>query len=85
MVQHPKDYPWSSFRAYLGQEDPLISKEFILGYFERRGLRPEEGYCQFVEEAMDKPPEFTELGLRKIRILGESITRQSPTLAPKPR
>jgi len=37
IVDKPENYPWSSYRAYLGtSEDDLVSKSKILGYFQNR-------------------------------------------------
>jgi len=51
MVRKPGDYPWSSFKFYLsGQEDDLVTKSKILGYFKNRSPFL---YQNFVEEYLD--------------------------------
>lgn len=48
LVSHPRDYPWSSYRAYLSeQEDDLVTKSKILGYFQNQSPLH---YQKFVEE-----------------------------------
>ncbi|HZK85447.1 MAG TPA: transposase [Desulfosporosinus sp.] len=33
IVLHPKDYPWSSYNAYVENSSPLVDTEKTLGYF----------------------------------------------------
>ena len=62
-----------------------MSKEFILGYFERRGLEAAAGYLRFVEEGMKGPEEFSEEKLRKTRRLGvPAILPATPALGITP-
>lgn len=58
MVKNAEEYPWSSFKKYIGQEkEELISSEKILMYFKEKDSR--KLYKYFVESAI------------KIRVEGE--------------
>lgn len=50
VVEHPLDYPWSSWRAYFEElPNPMVEKEKILGYF---GVPPFERYQTFLEKGI---------------------------------
>ena len=52
LVEKPEDYPWSSYRSYIGQIPPAqwLKTEFILSYFGQPGTKTGLGYRHFVEE-----------------------------------
>lgn len=52
IVNRPEDYPWSSYRSYIGQSQATewLMTDFILGYFGASGER----YRAFVEELIGK-------------------------------
>ncbi len=55
MVEEPVDYPWSSYRNYMGEiESKLVDVETVLSYF--TGNR-REAYKEFVESKMIKKRE----------------------------
>jgi len=62
LARKPEDYPWSSYRHYLGLEDlDFIDDEPILSYFPRKN--PRKGYQEFVESRIDYQ---RELALQKL-------------------
>lgn len=56
IVKRPEDYPWSSYRGYIGQSQAAewLKADFILGYFGQRGAEAGARYRTFVEELIDK-------------------------------
>jgi REP element-mobilizing transposase RayT len=52
IVELPEDYPWSSYRGYIGRSaaPPWLKTELILGYFGGRSEGPQSAYHDFVEE-----------------------------------
>lgn len=56
IVKRPEDYPWSSYRSYIGQSRVAewVKTDFILGYFGQRGAEAGASYRTFVEELIDK-------------------------------
>ena len=62
LVGKPQEYPWSSYRHYLGAEEfDFIDEEPILSYFSRKN--PRKDYQEFVESRVDYQ---RELGLQKL-------------------
>lgn len=52
IVKKPEDYPWSSYRHYLGQEKlNFINEKPILGYFAKKN--PVKEYQEFVDAQID--------------------------------
>lgn len=52
MVRQAAAYPWSSHRAYLGQEDlPWLTTDWVLGQFASSAAVARRRYARFVEEA----------------------------------
>lgn len=50
-VKDPMDYPWSSHRAYLGQEElPWLWRDWVLSYFAKRATTAHHRYAAFVHE-----------------------------------
>ena len=51
LVKDPMDYPWSSHRAYLGQEElPWLWRDWVLSYFAKRATTARHRYAAFVHE-----------------------------------
>lgn len=52
LAEKPEDYPWSSYRSYIGQSTPAewLKTEFILSYFGQPGPQAGIRCRQFVEE-----------------------------------
>jgi len=59
IVNEPGDYRWSSFQEYTGKRKitDWLSKEFILGYFDKSPPTAQKKYQQFVEEMIGKEHE----------------------------
>lgn len=57
MVRSAKDWPWSSYRATVGQQvkPNWLSVEWLLSGFGRRKARAIEAYKQFVKEGKGQP------------------------------
>lgn len=53
-VQNPEDYPWSSYRDYIGKRKvpEWLQRDFVLGYFGGVNAKGEKNYRKFVEEAV---------------------------------
>jgi putative transposase len=56
LAERPEDYPWSSYRSYIGQSPPAdwLKTEFILSYFGQPGTKTRIRYRKFVEELQDR-------------------------------
>ena len=52
VVEHPREYPWSSYRAMAGEEVPasLLTVEWILSQFDGNPQRARAAYRRFVME-----------------------------------
>jgi len=57
MVRAAKDWPWSSYRATVGQAkaQPLLTTDCILGNFGKQKKRAQEKYKAFVREGKGQP------------------------------
>ncbi|HLB41935.1 MAG TPA: transposase [Gammaproteobacteria bacterium] len=54
LVLCAKEYPWSSYLAYLDREFlPWLTTDFILNYFGSNRLTAIENFCQFMEKKND--------------------------------
>jgi putative transposase len=51
---NPVDYPWSSYRSYVGRDNApeWLKREFIFGYFGKRATDAMKNYRAFVEELL---------------------------------
>jgi len=51
---NPVDYPWSSYRSYIGRDNApeWLKREFIFGYFGKRATDAMKNYRAFVEELL---------------------------------
>ena len=59
LVTHPLDYPWSSYRAYLGREsNPSVSPNFVLSFFGLEAQESRQQYSEFVESFVSDQSEF---------------------------
>lgn len=56
MVKRPEEYPWSSYRDYIGERKTLewLNTGFIHGYFSKKVPDAERKYRKFVEELLGK-------------------------------
>jgi putative transposase len=52
LAEKPEDYPWSSYRSYIGQSQPAewLKTDFVLSYFGQSGNKARIRYRKFVEE-----------------------------------
>jgi hypothetical protein len=50
-VKRPQDYPWSSYRTYIGEKKapPWLRMDFILGIFGKKLFPAQKSYQDFVE------------------------------------
>ncbi|MDO3384915.1 transposase [Gilvimarinus sp. SDUM040013] len=57
MVRSAREWPWSSYRATVGQKEPptALTTDWILGNFGRRRKVAVEGYKRFVQEGKNQP------------------------------
>lgn len=53
LVQHPAEYPWSSYRAYMGKTDneELVDTKLVEALVTSHSIIPSMGYRDFVEQA----------------------------------
>lgn len=57
MVKNLRDYPWSSYRDYIGMsKTPWVETGNILGYFDSMKHRAQRKYLRYVEEAIEVAP-----------------------------
>jgi REP element-mobilizing transposase RayT len=63
MVRSAKDWPWSSYRATVGQGEgaPWLQTEWILSAFSRQKARATERYREFVAEGKNQPSPWEQL------------------------
>jgi REP element-mobilizing transposase RayT len=56
MAARPEDWPWSSYRAFIGQgrAPDWLKREYILGYFGKKAADAEKKYRAFVEDRLGK-------------------------------
>lgn len=71
MVKHPRQYPWSSYRAMVGQAPAprWLATDGLLAQFGKRRAEARRRYAQFVLEGMDRGSIWT--GLRQQIYLGD--------------
>jgi len=84
IVARPEDYPWSSYREYLGQGNSgLIHPELVLDVLCANVNKQRSVYKEFVEDGIHKKPEFTDEQIWKTRIFGDdSFFRAIASLCP---
>lgn len=72
MVEKPGDYPWSSYRGYIGQSQAAewLKTDFILGYLGQQGAEAGTKYRGFVEELIARPYDSPLQGAIGAAILG---------------
>lgn len=56
MVAQPEDWPWSSYRGFIGQDraPDWLNREFILGHFGKKTADAEKKYREFVKDLLGK-------------------------------
>ncbi|MDA8429049.1 MAG: transposase [Geobacteraceae bacterium] len=56
MAARPEDWPWSSYRGYIGQDKApeWLKREFILGHFGKKAADAVKRYRAFVEDLLGK-------------------------------
>jgi REP-associated tyrosine transposase len=86
MTARPEDWPWSSYRGYIGQDNApeWLKKEFILGFFGKRTADAMKKYREFVEDLLGKEYESPLKATFGTAILGsagfiEAVTAQHLT------
>lgn len=76
LVDDPAAWPWSSHRAYLGEDSqsPWLLTAPVLARFSTRLSRARDAYCRFMEtpEKMMSPLDFKR-GNQKIPVLGDEL------------
>jgi len=70
IVQQAGDWPWSSYRAVVGQEvaPAWLETDWLLGQFGAERARAQAGYADFVRQGIDEPSVWD--GLRHQVFLG---------------
>jgi hypothetical protein len=70
MVRDAGDWPWSSYRAMVGEEPapPWLETDWLLGQFGEERPRAQASYAAFVRQGMGKPSVWE--GLRHQVFLG---------------
>ena len=78
MVKHPKDYPWSSYRATAGNARPqeFLTRDWILSQFAKARPRAQAAYRRFVQEGMGRPSPWDRL-TGQILLGPEAFVRQT--------
>ena len=74
IVDHPREYRWSSHRTYLGMRRQVwVTTDFGLGLFSTERARAIQAYTAFVNERLDAPsdPSLYEGHPDEPRILGD--------------
>jgi len=71
MVDHPKEWKWSSYRATagLGKQPSWLTTDWVFGQFGTRRERAEKEYRRFIRWGMDTEPIWE--GVKGHLILGE--------------
>lgn len=55
IVQLPEEYPWMSYRYYIGEKPPAwLTTDFILGYFGRKVQQAQGQYRDFVHDMVTR-------------------------------
>lgn len=55
MVRDPREYPWSSHRAYLGEDElPWLTTDWVLGQFAEEGLEAQRRFADFTLDGLDE-------------------------------
>jgi putative transposase len=71
MVLHPADYPWSSCGVYFKRtESSLVTTQPILDQFHGMDEDPYTVLKVFTEDGINRPPEFKESNLLRVRYFG---------------
>jgi len=72
LVEHPRDWPWSSYRGYAQEKArlPWLAYESVWDAWSGRGGDPRRAYRRFVEAGIDEPPERPLLEARHGWLLG---------------
>lgn len=76
LVRHPGNYPWSSYRAYLGRVQPpdWLTLQAVLALFGKRGAW--RRYQEFVESGVDEQLQAFYKSNRLPPVLGSDVFRQ---------
>ncbi len=63
MVKHPREYPWSSYRATTGLAKPpdLLTCDWLLNQFGKHRVTAQKRYRTFVLEGRDQPSPWEQL------------------------
>lgn len=72
LVQHPQDYRWSSYRAYLKtRKDAGVHRALILGQFAGRMSQRIWRYREFVEGTLEARGRWSQMPIRKQVFVGD--------------
>ncbi len=72
LARHPSQYPWSSYRFYVGTErSGLIDRELILSLFGGRGQQAQRAYERFVNARMHDGKADDFYDIKDQRFLGD--------------
>ena len=78
VVAKPEEDIWSSYREYLGQtHSGLIRPQLVLDTLFDNPLLQRQSYRLFVEEMLNKKPEFSEAVIWKTRVFGDDAFTKS--------
>jgi len=82
LCAHPRDWPWSSHRAYVGLEPPptFLTTAWIASQFGRTTAAARRGYAAFVDEALaaSQPEAVGEIYLGSPRFAWEASAPHTP-------
>jgi hypothetical protein len=88
MVNKPEEHLWSSYRDYLGMTHTgLVQVDLVLSTLSDNKERQRFSYQKFVEDRINKTPEFSEDIIWKTRVFGngafiKGLVLQCPTAFP---
>jgi hypothetical protein len=73
MVRKPEEYPWSSYRSYIGEDSPppWINIDWILKKHGTQERAARKNYQAFMEAGMDNPDEYPSEEIIGRAILGD--------------
>ncbi|MFQ5998924.1 MAG: transposase [Candidatus Bathyarchaeia archaeon] len=72
IVERPQDYPWSSYKDYLGRNEMVgMKRDVILGYFSGSKQGKIARYREFVEGVIEKKEFWEELPIVKQAFIGD--------------
>jgi hypothetical protein len=84
IVRDAGDWPWSSYRAMVGQAPTpaWLETDWLLGQFAQQRARAQSGYAEFVRQGIGQPSVWE--GLRNQVFLGSEAFAQRHCIRSKP-